>query len=160
MDIERELTQQLEVSASEKAHLKNQLDQKHSELVATRGEALEYARELAELKAAGASSEYYNAIFEGIRESMEYRESENMIFYTFPDVPETAYLHVTLTASYEDGTTLTVLRCDGFENFSVEPGRTYSVTIAEGTTAITMHIAAESTDGLCEVTFDLMDWVN
>ena len=115
---------------------------------------------VAELKAAGASSEYYNAIFEGIRESMEYRESENMIFYTFPDVPETAYLHVTLTASYEDGTTLTVLRCDGFENFSVEPGRTYSVTIAEGTTAITMHIAAESTDGPCEVTFDLMDWVN
>lgn len=160
MDVERELTQQLEVSVSEKAHLQNQLDQKQAELIATRGEALEYARELSELKASGASSEYYNAIFDGIRESMEYRESENMIFYTFPDVPEAAYLHVTLTASYEDGTTRTVHRCDGSEEFSVEPGGKYSVTIAEGTLAVTMHIAAESTDGLCEVTFDLLDWVN
>ena len=160
LELEVKMAGQLLQANAENSELENQLVQKQAELIAVRGEALDYARELAELKAAGTSSEYYNAIFEGIRESMEYRESENMIFFTFPDVPETAYLHVTLTASYEDGTTLTVLRCDGFENFSVEPGRTYSVTIAEGTTAITMHIAAESTDGLCEVTFDLMDWVN
>ncbi len=153
-----EAEQRLEYANDDKEFYQYALEQKQAELIATRGEALEYARELAELKAAGASSEYYNAIFEGIRESIRYEKDENMIFYSFPEVPEVAYLDVTLTASYEDGTTLTVLRCDGFEDFSVEPGGKYSVTIAEGTTAITMHVTAESADGPCEVTFDLLDW--
>ena len=156
LDVERELEQTTE----ENELLQTQLEQKHSELIATRGEALDYARELEKLKASGGSAEYFRGIFAGIRESMEYRKDENMVFYTFPDVPEAAYLDVTLTASYEDGTTRTVHRCDGSEEFSVEPGGKYSVTIADGTLSVVMYIAAESADGLCEVTFDLMDWVN
>ena len=81
-----------------------------------------------------------------------------MISFSLPDVPEVAQLVVTLTGTDASGKTETVLRCDGSEGFAAEPGGKYSVTIAEGTTAIIMH-AAESTDDPCEVTFDLMDWV-
>lgn len=153
MDVERELEQ----TAAENEVLQTQIEQKQAELIATRGEALDYARELEALRSSGNSADYINGIFAGIRESIRYEEEKNMISFTLPDVPEAAELDVTLTASYEDGSTETVLRCDGSEEFSAEPGGKYSVTIVEGTTAVTMHISADSTDGLCEVTFDLME---
>ena len=157
LELEVELTGQLFQAAAENRELENQLVQQQSELIATRGEVLEYARELAELKASGVSSEYYNAIFEGIRESIVYSESENMISFLLPDVPESAQLDITLTSTDASGRTETVLRCDGNEEFTAEPGGKYSVTVEEGTAAIIMHIAAESADGPCETAFDLMD---
>ena len=160
LELEMELSEVILQVNAENRDLENQLVQQQAELIAVRGEALGYARELEALKSSGRSAAYFNGIFEGIRESIRYEEGENRIFFTFPDVPEAAELDVTLTSSCEDGRTETVLRCDGSGEFSAEPGGKYSVAIAEGTAVITLHIAAGSADGLCEVTFDLMDWVN
>ncbi len=159
LELEMELSEVILQAVAENRELENQLFRQQAELIATRGEALDYARELEKIKASGSSAEYFNNIFAGIRESISYSEAENMISFSLPDVPEVAQLVVTLTSTDASGKTETVLRCDGSEDFAAEPGGKYSVTIAEGTTAITMHIAAESTDGPCEVTFDLLDWV-
>ncbi|MBR5312300.1 MAG: DUF5301 domain-containing protein [Clostridia bacterium] len=153
MDVERELEQ----TAEENELLQTRLEQKQSELIAARGEALGYARELEQLRSSGSSADYFSGIFEWIRENIRYEEEDKMISFMLPDVPEVSELDVTLTASYEDGSTETVLRCDGSEDFSAEPGGKYSVAIAEGTAAVTMYISADSADGPCEVILDLMD---
>jgi len=146
---------ELELAEEEKLRLEHQIVRKQEELISARAD---YEIALQQINASVGTSAYFHGIFRAVRSSIEYRESENMILFAFPDVPEAAQLDVTLTASYEDGSTRTVLQCDGNSDFAAEPGKEYSVTIAEGTTAITMHISADSTDGPCDVTFDLLDW--
>lgn len=152
MDAERELEQAME----EKIWLQYQIARKQEELISARAD---YEMALRQINAADGSAAYFHAVFRAIRESITYSEAEKQIFFSLPDVPESAQLDIVLTGTDVSGKTETVLRCDGSDDFFAEPGGKYSVTIAEGTTSITMHVTAESTDGPCEVIFDLMDWV-
>lgn len=152
LDAERELEQAME----EKLWLQYQIARKQEELISARAD---YEMVLRQINAADGSADYFHAVFRAIRESITYSEAEKQIFFSLPDVPASAQLDVVLTGTDVSGKTETVLRCDGSDDFSAEPGGKYSVTIAEGTTAVTMHVTAESTDGPCEVTFDLMEWV-
>ena len=111
-----------------------------------------------------AVCESCTALFAEIFESIYYGKGgiseEPMVFFRFPNTPEVGALTVTLTSADTSGKTETVLRCDGSDDFTAEPGRWYSVSIGEETPAVTLHIVSDCTDNLCEVTFDLMDWVN
>ena len=85
---------------------------------------------------------------------------EPMVFFRLPNVPETADWNITLTSTDTSGKTETVLLCDGTEGFTADPGRWYSVSAEGDTSAVHLHIVSDCPDGPCEVTFDLMDWVN
>ncbi len=104
------------------------------------------------------------ALFAEIFESIYFGKGgisqDPMVFFRFPNVPEVTGLDVTLTSTNTFGETETVLRCDGTEGFTADPGRWYSVSIEEGTAAVNLHIVSDCTDDPCKVTFDLMDWVN
>lgn len=106
------------------------------------------------------------ALFAEIFESIYYGKGgisgEPMVFFRFPDVPEVETFSVTLTSTDTSGNTEPVPGCDGSGGFTAKSGRWYSVSIEEGTAAVTLHIVSDCTevDTPCEVTFDLINWVN
>ncbi len=116
------------------------------------------AREEVQEETSVQSSEYYRSLFEEIYQSI--KTNRGWLWYTLPDAPEVPNLTVYAVGEKMSGGVSKVNYYGAGSNIDHvwKPGDTHQIP-TDGLTELTLYLSVISADGLCEVEYDLMEFL-